>query len=95
MQINVMNVSSTNSMTSGSQRAEGRRDSPDLQTTELQSHPITDLTGVILHVVTPHLSPRVHKRETEKTVPTCTTFTLHYKFIIFLLTYPLRKRSVP
>ena len=35
---------------------EEHSDSPDLQATKLQGHPITDLTGMILHVITAHLS---------------------------------------
>lgn len=54
---------------------EERSDSPDLQTAELQRHPITDPTGMILHVITAHLS----QKETAKSdKPTCTAVTLDY-----------------
>lgn len=32
-----------------------RKHSPDLQTAQLQRHPITHFTGMILHIVTTHL----------------------------------------
>lgn len=35
---------------------EERNESPELQTTKLQRHPITDFTGMILHVITTYLS---------------------------------------
>lgn len=41
---------------SHSQRAEACSDTPDLQTAELQSHPVADFTRMVLHVVTTHLS---------------------------------------
>lgn len=54
---------------------EEHRDSPDLQTAELQCHPITDFTGLILHVITTHLS----RKETEKSdKPIYTTVILDY-----------------
>lgn len=48
-------VNTPSSVTSHSQRGKECSDSPDLQTAKLQCHPVTDFTGMILHVITTHL----------------------------------------
>lgn len=51
-------VNTPSPVTSHSQIGEECSDSPDLQATELQRHPITDFTRMILHVIIAHLSDK-------------------------------------